>query len=93
MKYKIVQTSKFKKDLKRAIKQGKNLAELQKVINLLASGQNLPIKNRDHALKGNYSHCRECHIAPDWLLIYEIIHDELFLYLTRLGSHSELLGM
>ena len=56
----------------------------------LANGEILPPKNRDHNLSGNYSNCRECHITPDWLLIYEIYEDELFLYLTRTGSHSDL---
>ena len=60
------------------------------IIKKLANGEILPPKNRDHNLSGNYSNCRECHIAPDWLLIYEVYEDELFLYLTRTGSHSDL---
>jgi mRNA interferase YafQ len=63
---------------------------LNKVLQQLADGIPLPEKNRDHALTGNYAGCRECHIQPNWLLIYEIAEDTLFLYLTRTGSHSEL---
>ena len=79
MKYTLKPTTQFKRDLKKAQKQNKNL-----------DGIPLPEKNRDHALTGNYAGCRGCHIQPDWLLIYEIAEDTLFLYLTRTGSHSEL---
>ena len=89
-KYRIVQTGKFKKDLKTAIKRGYNIALLEVVIDILATGQELPAKYKDHALIGNYKGCRECHITPDWLLIYEIDGNELFLYLTRTGTHSDL---
>ena len=82
-KYRIVQTGKFKKDLKTAIKRGYNIALLEVVIDILASGLELPAKYKDHRLIGNYKGCRECHITPDWLLIYEIDGNELFLYLTR----------
>ena len=63
---------------------------LAEVIRLLASGETLPEKNKDHALSGEYSGCRECHILPDWLPIYEIANEELILYLTRTGTHSDL---
>ena len=63
---------------------------LTDVVKKLAVGEPLPQKNRDHALIGNYAGCRECHITPDWLLIYEIDHEELILYLTRTGTHSDL---
>ena len=89
-KYRIVQTGKFKKDLKTAIKRGYNIALLEIVIDILASGQELPAKYKDHRLIGNYKGCRECHITPDWLLIYEIHGNELFLYLTRTGTHNDL---
>lgn len=89
-KYKIVQTSKFKEDLKTAIKRGYDINLLGAVIDMLASGEALPVKYKDHALIGNYKDCRECHITPDWLLIYEIDGEELYLYLTRTGSHSDL---
>lgn len=89
-KYKIVQTGKFKKDLKSVIKRGYNIDLLGVVVDTLADGKELPSKYKDHALIGNYKECRECHITPDWLLIYEVDGDELFLYLTRTGSHSDL---
>lgn len=89
-KYSIVMTSIFKKDYKLAKKRGYDLAALQEVITKLANGQPLPEKNKDHALTGNYAGCRECHVKPDWLLIYQIFNDELVLYLTRTGTHSDL---
>ncbi len=90
MKYNIKPTTQFKKDLKAIQKRGYNLTLLTEIIELLADGKPLPDKNRDHSLSGDYSGCRECHIAPDWLLIYEISQNELILYLTRTGSHSDL---
>ena len=89
-KYRIVPTAKFKKDLKLMIRRGYNPALLEVVVDTLACGQELPAKYQDHALIGNYKGCRECHITPDWLLIYEIDGNELFLYLTRTGTHSDL---
>ena len=88
--YKIKPTSKFQKDLKRAEKRGYNLSLLSEVIALLAKGYPLPEKYLDHPLKGNYKDCRECHITPDWLLVYRKKDDTLFLYLTRTGTHSDL---
>ena len=88
--YSIRPTTKFQKDLKRIEKRGYNISLLTEVIKKLASGEQLPEKNKDHNLSGEYSGCRECHIAPDWLLIYEIADDELILYLTRTGTHSDL---
>lgn len=82
--------STFKKDYKRIVKRGYNINLLNDIIQKLAKGEKLPEKNRDHQLIGNYTGCRECHIAPDWLLIYEIKKDELILVLTRTGTHSEL---
>lgn len=90
MKYTLKPTTQFKRDLKKAQKQNKNLDLLNKVLQQLADSIPLPEKNRDHALTGNYAGCRECHIQPDQLLIYEIAEDTLFLYLTRTGSHNEL---
>lgn len=80
----------FKKDYKRIVKRGYDIRLLEKVIELLANQKPLPEKNRDHQLGGNYADCRECHITPDWLLIYELAESELILYLTRTGSHSDL---
>lgn len=88
--YRIRPTTKFQKDVKRLKKRGYDLSSLTKVIQILADGKSLPPQNRDHALSGNYAGFRECHIALDWLLIYEISEDTLFLYLTRTGSHSDL---
>lgn len=90
MTYNIRPTSKFQKDLKRIQKRGYNIALLTDVIKKLAVGEKLPEKNRDHSLSGTYAGCRECHVTPDWLLVYEIDNDELILYLTRTGSHSDL---
>ena len=88
--YKIKPTTKFQKDLKRVEKRGYNILLITDIIKKLANGEQLPEKNTDHPLGGNYSGCRECHITPDWLLIYEIADDELILYLTRTGTHSDL---
>ncbi|MDE6657714.1 MAG: type II toxin-antitoxin system YafQ family toxin [Oscillospiraceae bacterium] len=90
MKYGIVQTSLFKKDLKTMKKRGYNLSLLNDVVNTLALGLPLAEQYKDHNLLGNYKGCRECHITPDWLLIYEISDNELILYLTRTGTHSDL---
>lgn len=87
--YKIRPTAKFQKDLRRIQKRGYDLSLLTVVLKLLADGKPLPEKNKDHNLGGNYKGCRECHITPDWLLIYEISDDELILYLTRTGTHSD----
>lgn len=88
--YKIRATVKFQKDLKKVKKRGYNISLLTNVLNILASGKSLPEKYKDHNLRGNYKGCRECHITPDWLLIYEISDGELILYLTRTGTHSDL---
>ena len=90
MKYSIRPTAKFQKDLIRVQKRGYNISLLTEVIKKLADGEQLPEKNKDHQLQGNYAGCRECHITPDWLLVYEIDGNELFLYLTRTGTHSDL---
>ena len=90
MKYSIKPTSKFQKDLKRIQKRGYDLSLLSDVIKKLSNGESLPLKYRDHNLIGNFCGCRECHITPDWLLIFEIYEKDLYLYLTRSGSHSDL---
>ncbi|MGN0606892.1 MAG: type II toxin-antitoxin system YafQ family toxin [Oscillospiraceae bacterium] len=90
MRYEIRFTNQFKKDLKLAKKQNKNLDKMYEIIDKLANKEPLDEKHHDHNLKGNYSAYRECHIEPDWLLIYEYIDDILVLELARLGSHSEL---
>lgn len=88
--YEIRPTTKFQKDLKRAKKRGFDLSLLTEILKKLAGGETLPVKNKDHALSGNYAGCRECHVAPDWLLIYEVDGNSLILYLIRTGSHSDL---
>lgn len=90
MKYQIEISSRFKKDYKLAKKRGYDLSLLKKVIDLLANGEPLPEKYHDHPLAGEYTGCRECHILPDWLLIYRIEKDVLILGLTRTGTHSDL---
>lgn len=90
MKYNVRPTTKFQKDLKRVQRRGYDISLLTDIIKKLAEGEVLPEKNRDHNLTGDYSGCRECHITPDWLLIYEVIDEDLILYLTRTGTHSDL---
>ena len=89
MKYQLKPTSRFKQDIKTAKKRGYDLSLLTEVIDLLAAGEQLPPKYKDHNLIGNYKGFRECHIQPDWLLIYEV--SENVLYLARTGTHSDLL--
>lgn len=86
----IVVSARFKKDLRLAIKRGYRIELLETVVDTLAAGEALAEKYRDHALMGEYAGCRECHITPDWLLIYEKDADTLILYLTRTGTHSDL---
>jgi mRNA interferase YafQ len=90
MKYNIRRTSQFKKDYKRSIKRGLDINKLDKTIELLATNGFLPIEYNDHPLVGNKKGLRECHIEPDWLLIYEINHGILVLVLTSTGTHSDL---
>lgn len=85
---KIVTTNQFKKDLKRDSKRGKNIDKLEKVVNILQSGNNLEMRYRNHQLTGNWFPYYECHIEPDWLLIYQRTQTELIL--IRTGSHSDL---
>ena len=85
-------TGQFKKDYKLAVKRGCDPQELEKVITLLVEEQPLPEKYRDHALTNsrNYKDMRECHIEPDWLLVYKVLKETLLLRLIRTGSHSDL---
>lgn len=91
-KYNVKTTTQFKKDYKLAVKRGLKISLLKDVIATLAMGETLPDKNRDHALTGNWIGHRECHILPDWLLIYRIEDDVLVLTLARTGTHSDLFG-
>ena len=81
---------KFRSDLDKAQKQRKNIAELKEVMDKLCKEIPLEPKYKDHPLKGNWIGRRECHLAPDWLLIYQIRDDEKAIYFERLGSHSDL---
>lgn len=80
----------FKKDFKRIKKRGYDISRLEKIAELLANEVPLPEQFKDHNLSGNYNGFRECHIAPDWLLIYQVNNNELVLVLSRTGSHSDL---
>lgn len=88
--YSPVATGQFKKDLKTIIKRGYDVRLLDETLQSLLEGLELPQKNRDHLLSGNWKGYRECHIAPDWLLIYKVEDDILVLTLTRTGTHSDL---
>ncbi|MEE1225088.1 MAG: type II toxin-antitoxin system YafQ family toxin, partial [Clostridia bacterium] len=87
---KVRYSAKFKKDFKIIIKRGYNISLFEEVLTLLREEKTLPEKYNDHALKGDYSGHRECHITPDWLLIYKKENDMITLSLTRTGSHSDL---
>ena len=91
-KFTVKYTTQFKKDYKLAIKRGMKIELLDAVITDLANGVPLPDKNTDHALTGNWVGHRECHILPDWLLIYRTDGDVLVLTLARTGTHSDLFG-
>lgn len=88
----IVWTTQFKKDYKLAIKRHLNVELLDDIIRTLSRGEALPEKNRDHALTGDWIGHRECHIQPDWLLVYRVQDDVLILTLARTGTHSDLFG-
>ena len=94
-KYGVVTSNKFNKQLKKIIKQGKKIEKLSEVVKKIANGEILDSKYRDHALQDTkyYRNCRECHIEPDWLLIYKIKEDEIILYLVATGSHSDIFNM
>ncbi len=91
-KYTIKFTTQFKKDYKLAIKRGLKIGLLEQIVANLADGISLPEKNKDHALTGNWVGHRECHILPDWLLVYRVEDDVLILTLARTGTHSDLFG-
>jgi mRNA interferase YafQ len=87
--YEVKKTSRFKKDYRLAQKRGQDMKLIQEIILLLADGKTLPDKNHDHALTGDWSGFRECHITPEWLLVYKKEADILVLTLTRTGTHSD----
>ncbi len=88
--YTISRQNRFKKDVKLAEKRGKDLQKLKEVIMSLVLGKELEPKYKDHSLVGNYANTRECHIEPDWLLIYFTDEEEKILHLVRTGTHSDL---
>lgn len=87
---KVRYSSRFKKDFKVIVRRGYDISLFEEVLNLLREEKSLPEKYNDHALKGDYTGHRECHITPDWLLIYKKENDMITLSLTRTGSHSDL---
>lgn len=91
-KYIVKFTTQFKKDYKLAMKRGLKMNFLEDIVEKLSMGEALPDKNKDHALTGNWIGFRECHIQPDWLLVYRMENDVLVLTLTRTGTHSDLFG-
>ncbi len=90
MSLNVIWTTQFKKDYRKASKRNLPIGLLDDLIRKLAAGEKLPEKNRDHALSGNWAGFRECHILPDWLLIYRIEADILVLTLVRTGTHGDL---
>lgn len=86
----IVPSNRFKRDLKLAIRRGYKIELLEEVVNQIAAGKTLDKKYKDHLLTGDYGGFRECHITPDWLLVYQIKENELILFLSRTGTHSDL---
>lgn len=91
-KYTVKYTTQFRKDYKLVMKRGLKITLLDEIIAKLALGEPLDESNHDHPLSGNWARHRECHILPDWLLIYRIEEDVLVLALSRTGSHSDLFG-
>lgn len=92
MKFRLEYTARFIKDMKRARKRRLNMKELREVLNMLSEGESLPYKYRNHKLKGEFSGSWECHIEPDWLLIYQREDTLRIITLQRTGTHSDLLG-
>jgi len=88
--YTVKPTTRFQKDLKRVQRRGYDVGLLTEIIVKLTAGETLDAVFNDHPLRGLYTGCRECHITPDWLLIYKISGDSLYLFLTRTGTHSDL---
>jgi mRNA interferase YafQ len=83
-------TSQFKKDVKRAEKRGKDMAKLKAAMELLIDGEPLPPEFMDHPLRGNFAGTRDCHIEPDWLLIYTLSEKDNYVRFERIGTHSDL---
>lgn len=92
MSYRLQKTTQFKKDCKLMKRRGLDLQDLEKVVGMLQNGQPLPPEKHDHELGGDFAGFRECHIHPDWLLVYFIQQDRLVMVCVRTGSHSDLFG-
>lgn len=90
MKFEVVKLKQFRKSLKKMLRRGKDIEKLNKVVSMLAAGETLPPKYRDHALSGDLGGLRDCHIENDWLLIYYIEHNVLVLTLSDTGTHADL---
>ncbi|NLE41436.1 MAG: type II toxin-antitoxin system YafQ family toxin [Lentisphaerae bacterium] len=88
--YRPVYSTRFKKDVLLAMKRGKDMGKLATVVELLCTGDPLPARYRDHPLSGRYAGFRDCHIEPDWVLLYRIEKNQLQLILVRMGTHSDL---
>ena len=86
----VSRTSQFKKDVKRADKRGQDLAQLKAVLELLIDGEPLPAEFKDHPLRGNFAGSRDCHIEPDWVLIYTLTEKDRHVRFERTGTHSDL---
>lgn len=92
MKYTVRRTSRFRKELRKMLKRGGDIGKLEAVVAILAAGEKLPPQYCDHELSGDMAGTRDCHITPDWVLLYRIEENILVLVLTRTGTHADLFG-
>ena len=90
MKFEVVKSKQFRKSLKKMLRRGKDISKLEAVVSMLARGEPLPPKYKDHALTGDLSGLRDCHVENDWLLLYYIEANVLVLTLSDTGTHSDL---
>ena len=90
MKYRIVKTTRYRKELKKMLRRGKDIRKIGAVVRMLANGETLPPQYHDHALINDLAGLRDCHIESDWVLLYTIKNDVLVLTLTRTGTHADL---
>lgn len=89
-KYQLATTNTFDREYRKMLKRGYNAELLETIVEMLLNDEVLPVKNKDHALTGNWKGYRECHIQPDWLLVYKKSEERLILSLSRTGTHSDL---
>ena len=90
MKFEVVKSRRFKKSLKKMLRRGKDINKLEAVVSMLARGESLPARYKDHALSGDLTGLRDCHIENDWILLYYIEANVLVLTLSDIGTHSDL---